>query len=500
MDVTKQIENISRCAVRISNESGDTLFGSGILYLAIENQHVFIFTAAHVIDNMRLSAGDHEKSIKFALKDSEDEVKTIDLVCRVPLSDKPDIDVGDIYVHSDYKIGELINDVAIICVPKEDWMSDLKSYQINDCTYTDEQIGYGFPESSDNETTKGSNTILDGKSKLVCNVIDIHTSRYVLEYSNKKVFNMEISRDQIMNGFSGTGLFSLQHGRYKLCGVLSSPFGGEKAGNQAYAIKANLLFDILDQHNLKGEIPKTFDLHRELIKREYNKRPGYDIERDTFDCFVDDLIQNVGLTPQNVFEDGYEDIKCNQQKYGCDKYWMGQLKKSVVLAKLKDISIDNMKKPYIKLPEPYSEYEVGIKFLCSDESFDTVIRNLIEYDYFNNGLVENNTILLWNNHNDNNGNINMYSREKFRRAMGSIVVGKSDKYSALEMAKKLSRVIKHNEGMVTFDIIEGDINDCNLALIGTNRMMESIEDLSDIQNFEEMKNKFDEKLKEIWRV
>lgn len=501
MDVIKQIENIDRCTVRLSDESGEILFGSGLLFLAIENQNAFVFTAAHVIDNINISHIGQEKRIKIALKNSKDEVKTIDLDCRIKSSDKIDVNVGDIYIHSDYTKGKFVNDVAIVCIPQKDWMSGLKTYSIDDCTICDSQIGFGFPESSDNEADdSGNNTILDGKSKLEGKVVTKHDSRYVFEYNNKVVYNAEISRSQIMNGYSGTGLFSLKNDRYKLCGIVSSPYGKEGAGNQAYANNANLLFDIMEQLNLKVDIPKTFNLHRDLIKKEYNAKLGYEMERNIFDFFAEDLISNFGLTPQSVFEDGYEEIKCKQQKNSCNEYWIGQLKKSVILAKLKNVSVENLNSPYIKMPEPYSEYEVGIKFLCSDEAFATVVRNLIEFDYFNNGSVNNNTIFLWNSHSDNNDNITKYTREKFRSAMISIVGSKRDKYTFHEMAKKLAGVIEPNEGMVTFDIITGDINQCNLALLSTNRMMESIEDLSDEQNVEEMQDKFDEKLREIWRA
>lgn len=501
MDNIKQIENINRCAIRISDESGDSLYGSGILYLAMKSQHVFIFTAAHVIDNMNLSHNGYEKRVKFALRDSKDDIRTIDIECSIINSEKVEFDVGDIYVHKDYITGEFINDVAMICITKEDWMSDLKSFQIGDCGLSDRQIAYGFPESSNNEASKGKNSILAGKSKLECNVVDKHKheKRYVFDYSKKSVQEYEVTREHIMNGFSGSGLFSLQNRKYKLCGIVSSPFGKEKAGKQAYATKANLLFELMEQYNLEVEIPKSFKLHRELIRAEYNKRLGYEEERDLFDYYTDEFIQRQGLVPENVFENSYEDINCKQQKNGCEDYWVGQLKKCVILGTLKDVAVDNMKNPHIKLPEPYSDFVVTIKFLCADEEFEYVIRNLIDYDLFNNGQINDNTIILWNNHSGNNGNMNIYSRNNFRRAIKSIVCSEEEKYTATEMARKLSGVTGNTNGIRTFDIIKGDISKCNLALIGTNRMLESIENISNIQNLEEMKNKFDNQLREIWR-
>ena len=499
MDDIKQIENINRCAIRISDELGVSLYGSGILYLAMKSQHVFIFTAAHVIDNMNLSHNGDKKRVKFALKDSYDGIKTIDVECSIINSEKVDFEVGDIYVHKDYITGKFINDVAMICITKEDWMSELKSFQIGDCELSDRQIAYGFPESSNNEAGKENNTILAGKSKLVCDVVDKHEKRYVFDYSNKSVQEDEVTREHIMNGFSGSGLFSLQKRKYKLCGIVSSPYGKETAGKQAYAIKANLLLEMMEQYNLDVEIPKSFQLHRELIREEYNNRLGYEEERDIFDYYTEKLIQNQGFIPENVFENSYEDINCKQQKNACEDYWVGQLKKCVIFGTLKDVPVDNMKKPHIRLPEPYSEFIVEIKFLCSNEKFDTVIRELIYYDSFNNGLINDNTIILWNNHRDDISKMSLFPRKKFRRAMKSIIESNEDKYSASEMARKLSGVTGNNNGIRTFDIIRGDISKCNLALIGTNRILESIENISNIQNLEEMKNKLDNQLREIWR-
>lgn len=49
MEGTDQINNINRCATRISCNSGKDLYGSGILYVRESKESAFIFTAAHVI-------------------------------------------------------------------------------------------------------------------------------------------------------------------------------------------------------------------------------------------------------------------------------------------------------------------------------------------------------------------------------------------------------------------------------------------------------------------
>ncbi len=49
MEGTDQINNINRCATRISCNGGKDLYGSGILYVRESKEIAFIFTAAHVI-------------------------------------------------------------------------------------------------------------------------------------------------------------------------------------------------------------------------------------------------------------------------------------------------------------------------------------------------------------------------------------------------------------------------------------------------------------------
>lgn len=174
------------------------------------------------------------------------------------------------------------------------------------------------------------------------------------------------------------------------------------------------------------------------------------------------------------------------------------VKKAVVMAKLKDISIDNMKYPRLKMPDPYSDYEVDIKFICTDENLGTVVTNLLEHNYFRNGQINNNTIFLWNNHADNREDIAEYSRKRFRGVMTNIVVGKRSEYTSKEMADKLSSLINQSNGFITFDIISGDINRCNLALLGTNRMLEAFEINSKTDYLYQMKDKFDSQLRKLW--
>lgn len=496
----EQINNINRCATRISDETGKKLYGSGILFLACTVQYALIFTAAHVIDNIFLGNNSVKyRKIQISLNNCEDEIKSIMLDCNIKQNDRTDLEIGNICIHENYNKENFTNDVAIICVQREEWMNDLNTIQISKSNLQDKQIGYGFPMSSDTESTSDLENMLLGKSRLECKVNNSVDGRYVFDY-DIQVHETDVTREQIMTGYSGTGLFSCKNHRWLLCGVVSSSFGKEVAGSKAYASNAELFFDIMTQHKITIELPKSFDQYRIAINEEF--KIGFEDERDLFNYIAENLIKTKGLIPVNVFDDSFKNIKCNQDKRFCDEYWKGKLKKSVLLVALEKVKIENIKNPKIAMPKPYEDDIVNFKFLCTDNDLETVIIDLLNMNYFSNGQINDNTIFIWNNHSKNKHEINEYTRKRFRRVMFNIVSCKKDEYpSPREMADTLSGIISSNKGYLNFNIIEGNIKKCNLALLGTNRMMESIEDVCQGEYddmLHKIKGKFDNQLKKIW--
>ncbi len=58
-----------------------------------------------------------------------------------------------------------------------------------------------------------------------------------------------------------------------------------------------------------------------------------------------------------------------------------------------------------------------------------------------------------------------------------------------EVYQKFSKLLPKGEGYVKFDIIKGGLSSCNLALIATERMMESLENVDG--DPEKMKSQFE---------
>lgn len=490
MEDTDQINNINRCATRISCNGGKDLYGSGILYVIVSKESAFIFTAAHVIYEIWKENKQDVKKLHFTMLDGEDKCKIIELDCKIILDNEGKEQPGDIYIHEKYNPESYANDIAIICIPNEKWMDSLFTFQIKESEINEEQKGYGFPQSTDKESVKKYQTELAGKMNLKGTVVIKDIGKYSFQYE-KYVQEEGANRKNIMKGYSGSGLFAEKNSSYVLCGIVSSEYGQENAGNVMWVSDATLLLDIMKQQNISPQLPQSLISYKNIVVNEF--QIGYEDEKDFFDYIACDLIEKKGLVPSKVFENDFEKIRCDRGKWYCDKYWKGQLKKAVILGGLKNIEVDNMKNPKISMPNPYEDDVVQIKFLCTDDKFEKVITELIEKDFFSNGIITDKTIFLWNG-----SEIREYSRQRFRRVICNIADSKRNNYSSKELYQKFSELLSKDDGYVKFDIIKGGLSSCNLALIGTEYMMKSLENVDG--DSEKMKSQFEEQIKKIWEV
>lgn len=493
MEDTEQINNISRCSTRISSEDGTDLYGSGILYIGVNEQNAFVFTAAHVICNIWKGSEFTElHKLRLALQDGENDCQTIELDCRVISDNMGNIQEGDIYIHEKYDEESYIFDAAMICIPRRDWMVGLDPFQITESEISEKQVGYGFPQSAEIESVKKGQSEMSGKIDLNGTVLNKEESKYSFDYG--KMVQVEgANRANIMKGYSGCGLFAMKNRSLALCGIVSSAYGLETAGSVTWVSRAALLLEIMKQQKISPQLPQSFIPYKEIVKEEFGiicREEG-----EYFEYVADKLIQNEDLIPQKLYENDFDKIRCDSGKWYCDEYWKGQLKKAVVLGGLKDIKVSNLKNPQISISKSSKSETVQIKFLCTDDKFETVIIDLIKKDYFANGKIVDKTIFLWNGKEERK---DLFKRKTFRSIMINIVHGKRDKYSTNEWYEKLSELLPQAEGYVKFDIIEGGLSNCNLALIGIGRMMESL--LNVDGDIEKMKKQFDDQIKEIWEV
>lgn len=490
MEGTDQINNINRCATRISCDGGKILYGSGVLYVIGTKESAFIFTAAHVIYEIWKEKKQDVKKLYFTMLDGEDKCQIIELDCKIISDNEGKEQAGNIYIHEKYDDESYANDIAIICIPNKEWMDSLCTFQIKESKIDEEQKGYGFPQSTDQESLKRYQSKLAGKMDLNGTVVSKERGKYSFKYE-KYVQEEDANRANIMKGYSGSGLFAEENRSYVLHGIVSSKCGEENAGNVMWVSEATLLIEVMKQHNISPQLPQSLISYKNIVVNEFEI--GYEDEKDFFDYIACDLIEKKGLVPNKVFENDFEKIRCDRGKWYCDKYWKGQLKKAVILGGLKNIKVDNMKNPKINMPNPYENDVVQIKFLCTDDKFERVITQLIQKDFFSNGIIADNTIFLWNG-----SEIKEYSRQRFRRVICNIVDSKRNEYSSNELYQKFSKLLPEDEGYVKFDIIKGGLSSCNLAVIATEYIMKSLENVEG--DIEKMKSQFDEQIKKIWEV
>lgn len=489
MEGIDQINNINKCATRISGEGGKDLYGSGILYIRESKESVFIFTAAHVIYKI-LKKEQAVKKLHFTMLDGEGNCEIIELDCKIISDCKGKEQHGNIYIHEKYDDKSYVNDIAIICIPKKRWMDSLHTFQIKESKNDEKQQGYGFPESTDKESERRGQSELAGKMDLKGTVVNKDIGKYSFQYE-KDVKEEGANRKNIMKGYSGSGLFAEENSSYVLRGIVSSECGEERTGNVMWVSEATLLFEVMKQQNILPQLPQSLISYKNIVVNEFEI--GYEDEKDFFDYIACDLIEKKGLVPGKVFENDFEKIRCDRGKWYCDEYWKGQLKKAVILGGLKNIKVDNMKNPKISMPNPYENDVVQIKFLCTDDKFEKVITELIQKDFFSNGIITDKTIFLWNG-----SEIKEYSRRRFRRVICNVADSKRNEYSSNELYQKFSKLLPKDEGYVKFDIIKGGLSGCNLALIAIERMMESLENVDG--DLEKMKSQFEEQIKKIWEV
>ncbi|NFN19875.1 trypsin-like serine protease [Clostridium botulinum] len=311
MEGIDQINNINRCATRISCDGGKTLYGSGVLYVIGSKENAFIFTAAHVIYEIWKEKKQDAKKLHFTMLDGEDKCKIIELDCKIISDNEGKKQPGDIYIHEKYDHESYANDIAIICIPNKEWMDSLFTFQIKESKIDEKQKGYGFPQSTDQESFKRYQSELAGKMDLNGTVVSKERGKYSFKYE-KYVQEEDANRENIMKGYSGSGLFAEENRSYVLHGIVSCKCGEEAAGNVMWVSEATLLFEVMKQQNISPQLPQSFIPYKNIIKEEYGLI--YRNERDFFEYTANYLIKEHKLTPKKLYEKDFEKIRCDKER------------------------------------------------------------------------------------------------------------------------------------------------------------------------------------------
>lgn len=468
MENTECFEIINRLSVRIAKDEVEQLKGSGILFLRQAGEMAIVFTAAHVMTNI-FKEDESQVCLSLGCTDSLGNPQEINVEAKL-VSDISDFvpEEGKVCIHPDYKKSEpsSIADIAMILIPWQEWMNTRQSMQISQGMFAEQVYGYGFPMAMDKERKKMGADFLDGKRELRGKINNIAKNQtYAIEYNFNSIVRTG-SRSSVMEGFSGTGLFSFRNDSINFICVISEDCGDNSSGTMLRATSSEKCRELLEITNLDSEYPRSFERYKELAvstfssSRKAAKRLFYD--------FSEELMEDHNLLPENCVEKWYEELSCKSNRKKCDNFWTGKLELMAILYGSGVTSGNNVTKPVINMPDPYENEQVEVEYICTEDETESVLGRLIEAEYFvKQGKLKNGTIFVLNSH---DRLFWLYPRHECRAIVKNITIGAE--YSNRVLKNKLGQFLPESKESNDFDIVDGVSTQCNLAAISVDRMMD----------------------------
>ena len=493
MENTECFEIINRLSVRIAKDEAEQLKGSGILFLRQAGEMAVVFTAAHVMTNI-FKEDESQVCLSLGCTDSLGNPQEINVEAKL-VSDISNFvpEEGNVCIHPDYRKSDpsSIADIAMILIPWQEWMNAMGYMQISQGTLAEQVYGYGFPMSMDKEREKIGADFLDGKRELQGKINNIAKNQtYAIEYNFNSIGRTG-SRSSVMEGFSGTGLFSFRNDSINFICVISEDCGDNSSGTMLRATSSEKCKELLELTDLDSKYPRSFERYKELAvstfssSRKTAKRLFYD--------FSEELMEDYNLLPENCVEKWYEELSCKSNRKKCDNFWTGKLELMAILYGSGLVSGDNVTKSVINMPDPYEEDQVEVEYICTEDETESVLGRLIEAEYFvKQGKLKNGTIFVLNS---NDRLFLLYPRQECRAIVKDITVGAE--YSNRVLKNKLGQFLPESKDSNDFDIIDGVSTQCNLAAISVDRMM----DLMNRSKIDEclLQENMEGVLRELWK-
>lgn len=493
MENTECFEIINRLSVRIAKDEAEQLKGSGILFLRQAGEMAVVFTAAHVMTNI-FKEDESQVCLSLGCTDSLGNPQEINVEAKL-VSDISNFvpEEGNVCIHPDYRKSDpsSIADIAMILIPWQEWMNAMGYMQISQGTLAEQVYGYGFPMSMDKEREKIGADFLDGKRELRGKINNIAKNQtYAIEYNFNSIGRTG-SRSSVMEGFSGTGLFSFRNDSINFICVISEDCGDNSSGTMLRATSSEKCKELLELTDLDSKYPRSFERYKELAvstfssSRKTAKRLFYD--------FSEELMEDYNLLPENCVEKWYEELSCKSNRKKCDNFWTGKLELMAILYGSGLVSGDNVTKSVINMPDPYEEDQVEVEYICTEDETESVLGRLIEAEYFvKQGKLKNGTIFVLNS---NDRLFLLYPRQECRAIVKDITVGAE--YSNRVLKNKLGQFLPESKDSNDFDIIDGVLTQCNLAAISVDRMM----DLMNRSKIDEclLQENMEGVLRELWK-
>ena len=477
MEKTEFLNQLQKYTVRICDVE-EKLKGSGTLLILSAGRTACIMTAAHVV-------------FPF-IKEKEKRKQTIKLTCNGVNGKYHHIDIDDVQnviIHSGYKDkdGNYLNDIAIIKIPWDSWMNDINGVILQEGDAGTEIIGYGFPESLDADEkaeVKKKSDEFAGIGLLEGNIESKSYGRIAISY--KADTESDVSRDAVMTGYSGTGLFSLEKSGIYCRGLISCSRGDKAAGYKSWATGIDKLLELANENTIEIGVPESFQMYSDLVANEYDNFRCDSIRnwKDT----TYKIIDTWKICPNDFEAEIDSNLICEGNRRFCNEFWKGKLKELVILCQVLEKEKEQLLQPRVQIFD-----KVTLEYICTEDRAEYILGNLIKDEQFTReGKYHDNMIMLINCKKGHGNDNTFYSRDDCRNILKNITRESRD---STEQFRKLTENLTNEERPVaSFDIIKGQLESCNIAAMGIGKLKEVL----DKETPESMKCKWNMIIKDLW--
>ena len=472
-EVGKYIESV---AVRIGFHNGGSLAGTGVLYTLQAQKRAVVLTAGHVLQNdshicpavLSVWSKSGTKNISLDLSDSDDNKEVNIHYCP-----------GFMYNGRKY-----VFDAAIIDVPWHDWMVNIPEIRLGEAKISTQIQLIGFPKSTDGEATQEDWTKgrMGLRAELPTSADNDEEKAFKFSYHSDNSYPIE--RDDIMKGYSGSGLFLCDSEYPQLIGLVSQSYGSEDAGNVAWAVSSYALKLLLSKYDLVLK-ESEFENGLSTLTEGYPERPG---------IFLQDAVEKLHLSEEQLHKTHQEqlfpdDFPCDMGKR-CAKYWKGRAITAVYIWLINGKCPNTWENVKIEIQTSTGEkIPVNLEFLCADEKNEIagVLRTLIKKGGFSENHFQNQTLFFLNSKDSLPG-----TREISRKRCSNVIK------NIVQQDYKRER-----ERQNMFHVTKGDPGEVSMAIISLDSFRTLLEELSydmvdECLTDEMVKPVIQRKLKELW--
>ncbi len=369
-------------------------------------------------------------------------------------------------------------------------MDDMTGFRLASGNSGVEIKGYGFPLSLDEEKDRSLADLFAGIECLTGTIESQNVGRLAIKYDVHT--GSDIERDSIMEGYSGTGLFSLETDGICYRGLVSCSRGDKTAGYTMWATDAGKITELMKENNIEIECPESFEPYGKLVADEFSEYKKN--SKRIWNGATYKLIKNQGISPKDFEVQTRSVFLCAGERKLCDEFWKGKLKELVVMKEIQEVACEELINPIMQLPSRCGGKDVVLKFLCTEYKAEYILGKMIEDRQFaKDGEYRNNMILLVNSPKGHDNHMTIIPRADCRSIMTDIA---DDSTCIEELSELTENILGEDQKNAEFDIIKGVMENCNIAAFGSGRLM----DVLTKDTIEKMKTKWNSFLEELWEI